>query len=65
MNQLIERRALLRAGAFGAAGLGLAGMLPAWAQTGTHGLPHHQHPVLSGEDIRLRVAHSHFAVGGR
>jgi len=65
MNQLIERRALLRAGAFGAAGLGLAGLLPAWAQTGTHGIAHQQHPVLSGEDIRLRVAHSHFSAGGR
>ena len=65
MNQLIERRALLRAGAFGAAGLGLVGLLPAWAQTGTHGIAHPHHPVLSGEDIRLRVAHGHFSVGGR
>ena len=64
MNQLIERRALLRAGAFGAAGLGLSGLLPAWAQTGTHGTAH-QHPALSGEDIRLRVANGHFVVGGR
>ena len=66
MNQLIERRALLRAGAFGAAGLSVAGLLPAWAQTGTHGIAHNrQHPVLSGDDIRLRVAHSHFSAGGR
>ena len=63
MNPLIERRTLLRAGALGAAGLGVAGLLPAWAQSGTAGLP--AAPVLSGEDIRLRVGHTPFTVGGR
>ena len=63
MTPLIERRTLLRAGALGAAGFGVAGLLPAWAQSGTPGLP--AMPVLSGEDIRLRVGHSPFTVGGR
>ncbi|WP_324751217.1 copper resistance system multicopper oxidase [Sphingomonas sp. LY54] len=64
MNPLIERRTLLRAGALGAAGFGVAGLLPAWAQSGTPGLVPAM-PVLSGEDIRLRVGHSPFTVGGR
>jgi CopA family copper-resistance protein len=63
MNPLIERRTLLRAGALGAAGIGVAGLLPAWARSGTLGLP--AMSVLSGEDIRLRVGHSPFTVGGR
>src|SRR3546814_5883420 len=64
MNQLIKRRALLRAGALGAAGLGLSGLFPAWARSGTPGL-RADHPTLAGEDIRLTVAHSPFTVGGR
>jgi CopA family copper-resistance protein len=64
MNFPIDRRALLRAGALGAAGMGLAGLLPAWAQSGSAGL-RPQMPTLSGEDIRLKVAHSPFTVGGR
>jgi CopA family copper-resistance protein len=64
MNQLIERRALLRAGALGIAGAGFSGLLPAWAQTGTPGLRASM-PMLSGGDIRLRVAHDSFKVGGR
>jgi FtsP/CotA-like multicopper oxidase with cupredoxin domain len=64
MNQLIERRAFLRAGALSAAGLGVAGLFPAWAQNGTPGLvPDLQ--TLSGADIRLRVGHDMFSVGGR
>jgi len=64
MNQIIDRRSLLRAGAVGAAGLGCAGLFPAWAQTGSCGLTP-QMLTLSGEDIRLTVGHSAFAVGGR
>ena len=64
MKQLIERRALLRAGAVGAAGLGLAGLFPTWAQSGSHGLMP-EHPTLSGKDIRLKVAHGAFRVGGK
>lgn len=64
MNQIIDRRALLRASAYGAAGLGCSGLFPAWAQTGSPGLTP-QMPTLSGEDIRLTVGHSPFTVGGR
>jgi CopA family copper-resistance protein len=64
MTKLFERRALLRAGAAGATGLGLARLFPAWAQSGTPGLAA-EAPMLSGEEIRLKVAHSAFAVGGR
>jgi CopA family copper-resistance protein len=61
---IVGRRALLRAGALGAAGYGLSGLLPAWAQPGSHGLRRDQ-AVLSGEDIRFRIGHSAFQVGGR
>jgi CopA family copper-resistance protein len=64
MTKLFERRALLRAGAVGAAGLGLTRLFPAWAQSGTAGLAPTS-PTLSGEDIRLRIGHSAFTVGGR
>lgn len=61
MIRSIDRRSLLRGGALGAAGLGLTGLFPAWAQSGTEGVA----PVLSGEDIRLKVGHSMFTVGDR
>lgn len=64
MNPLIERRALLRGGMLGAAGVGLSGLFPVWAQSGTAGLSPSL-PTVSGEDIRLKVAHSPFTVGGR
>ena len=55
----LGRRDLLRGG--GAAALGLSGLFPAWAQSGSPGVA----PALSGEDIRLKVGHSMFTVGGR
>jgi CopA family copper-resistance protein len=61
---LLERRALLRAAAFGGLGLGLGGLFPAWAQSGTAGLVP-QMPTVSGEEIALRIGHSEFKVGGR
>ncbi len=64
MNQLIERRAVLRAGALGAVGFTFAGLIPAWAQSGSPGLLSTL-PTLSGDDIRLSVGHSAFKVGGR
>lgn len=64
MKQLIERRALLRAGALGVAGLGFSNLFPAWAQSGTAGLAPAL-PTLSGEDIHLKVANTPFTVGGR
>jgi len=60
----IDRRMLLRGAALGGFGLGLSGLLPAWAQTGSAGTGSGM-PTLTGEDIRLSVGHSPFTVGGR
>jgi len=58
----MDRRALLRAGTFGAAGLGLSALFPAWARSGTPGVAP---AALSGEEIRLQIGHSPFTLGGR
>lgn len=61
----INRRAVLRASAWGLAGLGLGGLfMPAWARSGTPGLAPTP-PALSGEDIHLRIARSPFTLGRR
>ena len=63
---LIDRRALLGGAA---AGLGLAGLYPAWARSGTHGVAHGAaragFDTLSGERIALTIAPTAFKVGGR
>jgi CopA family copper-resistance protein len=59
-NLTLDRRTLFKS----AAALSLANAFPAWAQSGTHGL-HPAPGVLSGENIALTVADSHFATGGR
>ena len=64
MTQFIERRSFLRAGAIGLAGLGITGLMPAWARTGSPGLAPTL-PTLSGEDIHLKIANTPFRVGGR
>ena len=64
MNSPIARRTLLKSSALGIAGVGLSGLMPAWAQTGSPGLKPDM-PTLTGEDIRLRIAHDMFKVGGR
>ncbi|MFA7441282.1 MAG: copper resistance system multicopper oxidase [Sphingomonadaceae bacterium] len=60
----LARRALLRAGMFGAANLYAASLFPAWARSGSAGLAPGL-PVLSGEDIHLKIANTDFTVGGR
>lgn len=65
MKQLIHRRTLLRAGALGAAGVGLSGLFPAWAQTGSHGLATKGMQTLQGNEIRLDVRETSFNVDGR
>lgn len=66
MTFRIERRSLLRAGAFGMASFGVTSLLPAWAHSGSPGLkPARTHPPLSGEDIHLTIANTDFTVGGR
>src|SRR3546814_6183808 len=64
MTQLIERRSFLRAGAIGLAGLGITGLIPAWARSGSPGLAPTL-PTLSGEDIHLKTANTHLPAGGR
>ena len=65
MNQLIGRRRLLKAGALGAAGAGMAGLYPAWARSVSHGLAAKGSNTLTGNDIRLTVAAAEFNVNGR
>jgi CopA family copper-resistance protein len=60
----IDRRTLLRGAALGGFGLGLAGLYPAWAQSGSAGIGPAM-TFLTGEDIRLTIGHSDFTVGGR
>ncbi|MGA9580893.1 MAG: copper resistance system multicopper oxidase [Allosphingosinicella sp.] len=65
MSQIsLDRRTLLRAGALGTFGLGLPGLFPAWAQSGTPGLASAL-PTLSGENIALEIGMKPFTVGGR
>ncbi len=64
MHFNLSRRQLLRGTAATAGGAALTGLLPAWAQTGSTGLSSAR-PTVSGTDIRLRVGHGMFAVGGR
>ncbi|MGH6781262.1 MAG: copper resistance system multicopper oxidase [Sphingomonadaceae bacterium] len=64
MNDLIDRRGLLRGASLLGGGLMLNVGLPAWAQSGTPGLTPDM-PTLSGEEIALKVGHSAFTVGGR
>jgi CopA family copper-resistance protein len=61
---MIDRRALLRGAALGGLGFGLAGLFPAWAQSGSAGIRADM-TTLSGGDIRLTVGRSAFTVGGR
>ncbi|WP_426027620.1 copper resistance system multicopper oxidase [Brevundimonas sp. TWP2-3-4b2] len=60
----LDRRTLLRGAAAGGGLLGLQGLMPAWAQTGSPGLQS-ELPSLVGPNIDLTVGHSPFSVGGR
>ncbi|GAA0337277.1 copper resistance system multicopper oxidase [Sphingomonas oligophenolica] len=60
----IDRRQLLRGGATAAGGIALSAWMPAWAQPVSSGITT-PIPVLSGEDITLKVAHQMVTVDGR
>ena len=60
----LDRRTLLRGAAAGGGLLGLQGLLPAWAQTGSAGLRANL-PTLTGPNIELTVGHTPFTVGSR
>ncbi len=64
MNLPIDRRSLLRTAGLGGAGMAFASALPGWAQSGTRGLATPL-PTVSGEDIRLRIAHQMIRIHGR
>jgi CopA family copper-resistance protein len=64
MNELMERRAFLRGGALGAAGLGLSHVFPAWAQSGSAGIAPSM-PTLTGEEINLRIGPGDLTIDGR
>ena len=58
----LDRRAFLGGSAALAAA---AGLQPAWARTVSHGVAGKAQGTLSGENIRLVVANTHFTVDGR
>jgi CopA family copper-resistance protein len=60
MSDTIDRRALLR----GSLALGGAAAFPAWAQQVSAGIVRPL-PTVSGEDIRLRIAHQLMTIDGR
>ncbi len=64
MNELLDRRQLLRGAGIGGSALALAAWLPAWAQTNAPGLVRDL-AMVSGEDVRLRIAHQMLDVDGR
>lgn len=64
MNLPLDRRSLLRMAGLGGASAALAGAFPGWAQSGTQGLAASL-PMVSGEDIRLRIAHQMIRIHGR
>jgi CopA family copper-resistance protein len=64
MKFTVDRRRLLGAATGTAAGAALAPLFPAWAQSGTAGLSSRL-PEVSGEDIRLRIAHQMIRIDGR
>lgn len=64
MHDVMGRRQLLRGAGFVGGGLALSAYMPAWAQTNSAGIVK---PLqeLTGEDVRLRVAHQMMTIDGR
>ncbi len=60
----LQRRQFLRAAALGGAGAGLAGVMPAWAQPLSPGLPPPL-PTVSGTDISLSIGKLAVRVDGK
>jgi L-ascorbate oxidase len=66
-RSLLQRRRFLALGGAFAGSLGMAGLFPAWARSGTPGIVHAgtNSGVLSGNSIALQIGASHFSTGGR
>ncbi|WP_313443590.1 copper resistance system multicopper oxidase, partial [Brevundimonas sp.] len=63
-SMALDRRSLLRSAAVSGGLLGLSGLMPAWAQSGSPGL-RADLPTLTGPNIDLTVGDASFTVGGR
>ncbi|GGB92839.1 multicopper oxidase PcoA [Novosphingobium endophyticum] len=63
MKPSFNRRRFLGVSGLLAASFGTASLFPAWARSGSAGLP--SPDVLSGKEIALTIGESHFATGGR
>lgn len=61
---MLNRRTLLAHGAALGGVAALSHLLPAWAHSGSRGVPPTL-PTISSNDIALTIGHSRFAVGGR
>ncbi len=66
MSALFDRRQMLRGMGVGVGGgaLALSAWMPAWAQTNSPGLVRDL-PEVSGEDIRLKIAHQMLTIDGK
>jgi hypothetical protein len=64
MSLSLSRRNLLRGATLGGGSLALAPWFPAWAQPVSAGIVQAL-PSVSGEDIRLRIAHQMMTIDGR
>lgn len=64
MTALFDRRQMLRGAGIGGGALALSAWMPAWAQTNSPGLVRDL-PEVSGEDIRLKIAHQMLTIDGK
>jgi len=64
MSRVLDRRQLLHGATLVGGGLALSAYMPAWAQTTSGGITKPM-PMVSGDDITLRVAHQMMKVDGR
>ncbi|KAK0340491.1 hypothetical protein LTR94_030292, partial [Friedmanniomyces endolithicus] len=66
MPQVLDRRQLLRRGGMAGGGAALLAGWPGWAQSVSEGVGTIATlPTVSGEDIRLRIAHQMMTIDGR
>ncbi|KQN08087.1 copper-binding protein [Sphingobium sp. Leaf26] len=66
-RSLLQRRRFLKLGGAFAGSLGVGGLFPVWARSGTSGIVHASPAsgVLTGNSIALHIGESHFSTGGR